>query len=178
MKFQSFLHHWSLTLNFQFVNLFQSFMPSSWDVYYVVFLSAVLALGIPAILAAISYLVSPRRRLKSGVAPLADKRSELASPEGSPFALTPVENRVALGRRINARFFLGVNASLVLITLVLALIPCAGMIQPREVSSGVLLKGLIAIITIALFAILGLLYSARKGDLSWITSYQEGKRFE
>ena len=41
-------------------------VPSGWDVYYVVFLSAILALGIPATLGLISLLVSPKRKRAQG----------------------------------------------------------------------------------------------------------------
>jgi NADH:ubiquinone oxidoreductase subunit 3 (subunit A) len=139
-------------------------MPSGWDVYYIVFLSAFLALAIPAALAAVSYLVSPKikgrkqRELKDFNTVLAD-------------ATEP--NRTVLGQKINARFFLAVNAAMILITLMLALIPCVGMLQPGT-DSDELLRGLIAIVTIASFAALGLLYSARKSDLSWLRSFHRG----
>lgn len=132
-------------------------MPSSWDVYYVVFLSALLALGVPAFLAVISFLLSSR--------PRAGGRDAAARPEA------PSSSRTLLGSRINARFFLGVNASLLLIALALALIPCAGALGPDK-TDPVYLRSLIAIISLAAFAGLGLLYASRKGDLSWVSSIQ------
>ena len=136
-------------------------MPSGWDVYYIVFLSAFLALGIPAALAVVSYLVSPQIKGRKQRA-LKDFNSVLAD------ATQP--NKTVLGQRINARFFLAANAALVLITLMLVLIPCVGMLQPGTDHEG-LLRALIAIVTIAGLAALGLLYSAKKADLGWLKSF-------
>ena len=129
-------------------------MPSGWNVYYIVFLSALLALGIPAGLGILSSLLSPRR--KSRPAP------HVTGP-GQSFSDFK-------GKRMNVRFFLAANASLALITLILALIPCASMAH-EGVLPGEALRGLIAVISIAGFALLGLLYSTRKGDLSWLKSF-------
>ncbi|MFL5812046.1 MAG: hypothetical protein ACJ763_00595 [Bdellovibrionia bacterium] len=133
-------------------------MPSSWDVYYVVFLSALLALGVPALLGLFSYLVSAERGKAS-----AQKK--------------PVQNAVTaelLRRKINARFFLGVNAALILMAIALILIPCTGMLQ-QATDRGTFLRCLIAIVSLATFCGLGLLYSSRKGDLSWVQSFQKTK---
>jgi NADH:ubiquinone oxidoreductase subunit 3 (subunit A) len=165
-----------LTQNFNFSSLFASFqitksspgfdpekgyrgsiMPSSWNVYYVIFLSAALALGIPGALALVSRLVSAgkvKKRLHQEVL------DEVSS-----------RNQTLLGRRINARFFLGVNAALILITLVMVIIPCIGLLHNGLNRDGIL-RALIAIVSIASFAALGLIYSVRKGDLSWLTCFQ------
>jgi NADH:ubiquinone oxidoreductase subunit 3 (subunit A) len=132
-------------------------VPSSWNIYYVVFLSALLALGVPAFLAVMSRIVASQR---SGEHPVS--------------RATPI-NRSVLGRRINARFFLGVNAALILITISLALIPVAGMLRP-DAGVSTFSHALIAIISLALFSCLGLFYSSRKGDLSWIKSYQRERK--
>jgi NADH:ubiquinone oxidoreductase subunit 3 (subunit A) len=136
-------------------------MPSSWDVYYVVFLSALLALGVPALLGLFSYLVSAER----------GKSPEAASEK------KPIKNAATaelLRRKINARFFLGVNAALILMAIALILIPCTGMLQ-QATDRETFLKCLIAIVSLASFCGLGLLYSSRKGDLSWVQSFQKSK---
>jgi hypothetical protein len=74
---------------------------------------------------------------------------------------------------MNARFFLSVNAALVLITIMIALIPCAGMIRNAGGDSAQALRALLAIVTLSGLAGLGLLYSSRKGDLSWIRSFEK-----
>ncbi|MEK6578536.1 MAG: hypothetical protein AABZ55_04855 [Bdellovibrionota bacterium] len=131
-------------------------MPNGWDIYYVVFLSALLALGFPVVLGTISFL-------------FADPKVSRSRKEGR------VElEKAALGQRINTRFFLGVNATIILITLVLALIPISGMIL-GEKDKGTVFRGLLLVISIGLAAALGLLYSARKGDLSWVGFYQKFK---
>lgn len=141
-------------------------MPSSWNVYYVIFLSAVLALGIPATLAFVSFVALPRQQRKK-----ARHDALVEATEGA------VLNQTILGKRINARFFMGVNASLVLITLMLALIPCAGMIRAGAEPIG-LLRATVAVVTLGAFAALGLFYSARKGDLSWLRTHQDDERRE
>lgn len=128
-------------------------MASSWDTYYIVFLAAILSLGIPAGLALISFLFSPKNKVKSSTL------GEL--PEAK-------ENRTILGQRIHVRFFVAANAALILITLALELIPCATTLQTENREG--LLNGLVSIVTIAGFAVLGLLYSVRKGDMGWLSS--------
>lgn len=132
-------------------------MPSSWNVYYVIFLSALLALGIPATLGLISSLVSPP-------APKKKLHQEVLDE-------VALVNETTLGKRINARFFLGVNSALLLISLMLILVPCAGMLRSGDQPVG-LLRAMVAIVSIACFAALGLLYAAKKGDLSWLGTFQ------
>jgi hypothetical protein len=128
-------------------------MPSGWDAYYVVFLSALLALCIPATLSFLSRILS--------------------QPTQSPAPL-PTVNATPVGRRVNTRFFLGANVSLLLLALALVLIPCVAAIQSMDEEGGSGL-GLItlSIISIAVFCSLGLLYASRKGDLDWLRSYRE-----
>ena len=141
-------------------------MPSGWDVYYIIFLSAFLALGIPAGLALISYLVSPQ---------IKGRKQKQPDRYNAVLADSTDVNQTILGQKLNARFFLGANASLVLITLMLILIPCVGMLQPGTDHEG-LLRGLIAIVSISGFAALGLLYAARKSDLSWLKSFNSAAK--
>jgi NADH:ubiquinone oxidoreductase subunit 3 (subunit A) len=136
-------------------------MPSSWDVYYVVFLSALLALGVPAMLGLFSYLVSAERKKSTSA-----EKSQSAPKGGASSEL--------LRRKINARFFLGVNAALILMAIGLILIPCTGMLQ-QATDRGTFLRCLVAIVSLAAFCGLGLLYSSRKGDLSWVQSFQKSK---
>lgn len=130
-------------------------MISSWDSYYIVFLSALLSLGIPMILAVISFVFFPRQRMRGS------KQTKLAG--GSK------QNRTILGQRMNVRFFLAANAALVLITLALELIPCVTTLQSENREG--LIKGLLSIVSIAGFAVLGLLYSVRKGDMGWLSTF-------
>src|SRR5438128_182080 len=131
-------------------------MPSGWDVYYLVFLSAALALLIPIGLAGISLLFSPGSGVRKRRLPSADQEAAI-----------PVKLPEALGNRINIRFFLGVNSTLVLIALMLGLIPSATAIHANE-ESHELIRSLFAVISIGALASLGLLYSVAKGDLSWL----------
>jgi hypothetical protein len=132
-------------------------MMSSWDSYYIVFLSAILSLAVPGVLSLISFAFFPGLRLgKAG-----SRVKSLSSPA----------NRTILGQRVNVRFFLAANAALVLIALALELIPSATTLQTENKDG--LFKGLIAIVSIATFSILGLLYSIRKGDMGWLSSFQE-----
>jgi NADH:ubiquinone oxidoreductase subunit 3 (subunit A) len=139
-------------------------MPSGWDVYSIVFISAFLALGIPATLAVISYLISPNHAKIKGRQPQASGGYNPALADATRANVTE------LGPRMNARFFLSANAALVLIALLLILVPCSGMLQPGVGREGVL-RGLVAIVTVAGFAAIGLLYAARKSDLGWLRSF-------
>lgn len=136
-------------------------MPSSWNVYYVIFLSAVLALTIPAKLTLISHFFFPRKGNKR-------LRARVLDEVGT-------KNETLLGRRINARFFLGVNSALILITLVLVIIPCVSQLHDQG-NKNALIRALVAIITVAGFSALGLIYSIKKGDLSWLGSFQKAEK--
>ena len=138
-------------------------MPSGWDVYSIVFVSAFLALGIPASLAMISYLISPQVK---------GRKPQTAGGYNPALADATHANVTQLGPRMNARFFLSANAALILIALLLILVPCSGMLQPGVGREGVI-RGLVAIVTVAGFAAIGLLYAARKSDLGWLRSYRE-----
>ena len=128
-------------------------MASSWDSYYIVFLSGALSLVIPAVLALISVLFFTRSKKKTK-----DQIKELL-----------VSPKTVLGQRINVRFFLAANAALILVTLALALVPCAVTLQSENRDG--LISGLVSIVTLAGFAVLGLLYSIRKGDMCWLSSF-------
>lgn len=136
-------------------------MASSWDSYYVVFLSAIFSLSIPALLALISFIFFSKHKRVQKKAPPVDASSK---------------NRTILGQRVNVRFFLAANASLVLMALALELIPCAITLQGANQEG--LLKGLIAILSLAIFSILGLLYAIRKGDMGWLSSFQKVHRYK
>lgn len=125
-------------------------MPSGWDAYYVVFLAAALALGIPLTLALLSRLLSPAR----------------PAPDVSGKGPSSYFGSSKLGVRINSRIFLGANVSILLLALALILIPFAVTIQ-----SAACARGAAVMASLAVFAGLGLLYASRKGDLDWLRSY-------
>src|SRR5579872_3817657 len=122
-------------------------MPSGWDVYYLVFLSAAMALLIPLGLGGISLLFFPPGR---------SRKRRLPSAELD--ALQNYDPKDSVGNRVNVRFFLGVNAALVLIALVLGMIPTAAAIH-HSADRGELLRSLFALVSITGLASLGLLYS-------------------
>lgn len=132
-------------------------MTSSWDSYYVVFLSAILSLGIPGLLALLSRLLFRKKGHKTS------HKKNGAETQG-------LANQTVLGQKINVRFFLAANAALILFALALELVPCATTLQAGNRDG--LFRGLVAIVTIAGFSVLGLLYSIRKGDMSWVDSFQ------
>lgn len=133
-------------------------MSSSWNVYYVIFLSALLALAIPAMLMAVSRIASAKKSPK----PLRiDVLGEV-----------PRRDLTSLGSRMNTRVFLGVNAALALMCIFLVLIPCVGVIKSGSPSDEAV-RALLVIISLAVIASLGLFYAAKKGDLSWLRSFQK-----
>jgi len=135
-------------------------MPSGWGVYYVVLLSAVLSLGIPATLSFVSFFVTPRRKKR--------EHSLLSAPTAPDLS----ESEPEVGKRVNTRFFLAANAALILITFPLILVPCVGALQPSEDKSDSFLA-LVSILTLIGFSALGLLYAARKGDLNWLKTFKK-----
>lgn len=139
-------------------------MPSGWEVYYVVFLSATLALAIPLILWGLSHLFRSGKKESNE-----QKKIHFSQEEGidPPLFIPPP---AVLGRRMNVRFFMAANAALLLITLGLVLIPCVGALAASPETGYV---GIFVIISIASSAALGLLYSARKGNLAWLGTYQK-----
>lgn len=153
--------------------------PSGWEFYYVVFLSALVALGIPLVLSAVSIILSRRakrdRKEAATIAAQADPFQNTSQTLAQiPSSAAPKDADSTLGRRINTRFFLSANASLILIALALVLIPYAGVLtlRPDGQNRALILRGLISVVSIAGFAALGLFYSARKGDLNWLQSYR------
>jgi NADH:ubiquinone oxidoreductase subunit 3 (subunit A) len=122
-------------------------MPSGWEVYYVMLLSAVFALCVPLTLRLISLLISFRGR------------------RGEAEKTPPKESAIPLGRKINTRFFLGANVALLLLAFGLALIPCVA--ASRDGAGGA-----ISVLSLAGLAALGLLYAARKGDLTWLKTFR------
>lgn len=126
-------------------------MPSGWGTYYLVVLSAVFALGIPIALRAISSLFS--------------------SKGGGRKEETLAHSDTTLGKSINTRFFLGANIALALISFTLLLIPVMSAL-----GAGAL--GIIAVLTLGTFISVALLYSARKGDLSWLETFRAESRRE
>ena len=135
-------------------------MPSGWDVYYLVFLAAAMALLIPLGLGGISLLFFPSGSTRKRRLPSADLEAAKA-PQGSD----------SVGNRVNVRFFLGVNAALVLIALVLGTIPTAVAIH-SSADKAEAIRNVFALVSIAGLTALGLLYSVIKGDLSWLKTFQ------
>lgn len=122
-------------------------MPSSWDAYYVVLLSAGLALTFPLALSLASRIVGRRK-------PAASRR---ATPEMA---------------RTNSRFFLAAHSALLLIALILLLVPAIGTLQENQ-NRRVFLGGFVLLLSLAALALVGLLYAVKKGDLSWTRDFQK-----
>lgn len=133
-------------------------MPSrSWETYVVVLLSGFMALLIPLFLS----LLSRAARVRE---------SRRLAPQ---FQYRPSRDRAstnisALGQRINIRYFLAINAALALIALVLLLVPLVSVVRGQGLPGTGIQAGA-AILSLALFTGVGLLYAGRKGDLSWLS---------
>ncbi|MBL7715891.1 MAG: hypothetical protein JNL01_10545 [Bdellovibrionales bacterium] len=162
---------------------------SGWTKYYVIFLSAISSLLIPLVLE-----IFGKSLRKKGAAQKMDPSSvnsavgtaEVGGMDSSGFSNpgsdgasqfsspTVYRSDGALGRRMNTRFFLSANAAVLLLTLMVILIPLVGILVSSQEK-----KVLIAVLTMVGFAGLGLLYSARKGDLDWIqTFHDEGRNLD
>ncbi len=156
-------------------------LPSGWEIYYVVFLSALVALGIPLILGGVSWISARRARdEQSGSGDFQLSSTPIPTVAPLPIGQGASSAESSLGRRINTRFFLSANAALVLITLALVLIPYASVLHGGPAAEGadlaarraLMIRGLISVVSISALAALALLYSARKGDLNWLQSFR------
>ncbi len=70
---------------------------------------------------------------------------------------------------MTVKFFLATNASLILASFALALLPCVITIRTGTVR----VKAIVALVSFASYAALGLLYAMRKGDMSWDREHHE-----
>lgn len=137
-------------------------MPSSWNIYYVVFLSAVLSLVLPGFLALVSRFMLKKRKISS-----TGERTFIRKP-----TVSQPQDPSSVGQKVNTRFFLSANVSLILVALMLILIPCVGAFHPEN-DFELALRGFLVVATLGLFAALALLYAARKGDLNWLKVFQK-----
>lgn len=140
-------------------------MSSGWGVYYAVCLAAILALSVPLLLKGMSLLI--RLRNQSRFKPSTKKRAFLFEPDSV--------SEKPRSKKLNPRFYLAINVSILLISLSLALIPPAGALRTLDLSGReeLFVRGLIVIVSISSFLSLGLLYAVRKGDLSWSRFFHE-----
>jgi len=127
-------------------------MANNLNVFFIVAAAAVLALGLPASLYIVSAFVRPKRGLPIGA------------------SLSP-NDKTKLGLRLNSRFFLATSSALSLLCLSLLVIPVAVTLQETE-THDVILKALIAVLSVAVIAGLGLFYAERKGDLNWMKTFK------
>lgn len=127
-------------------------MPSGWERYYVLILSSLLALGIPLSLAVLSQIFSEPRHKKQQ-----DQTKNM-------FVNLDLKH-TQLGKKINTRFFMGAIFAHLLIVLVLILIPCVAIISFYSAQG--------AVVVVSALALLGVIYSVRKGDLAWLETLRK-----
>jgi len=141
---------------------------SGWEIYYRVLLAAALSLLLPLGLTLASRLVRRKRpKQVAQAAPLARARPSWTKEH--------LERGVdQLGRRLNTRFFLAANSALALIALALALVPGVVLLSGarQELIPGEGVRALLLVLSLSVFLLVGLLYSSRKGDLSWVRSFR------
>lgn len=141
-------------------------MSSGWEVYYVLFLSAAWALVFPLTLKMVSWILTRGERVP--------QQEEAIVRSGEP-------NLNLASNKMNTRFYLAVNSGSILIVLALALIPAVGAMGGWErsglenIDKGTLLRGIIAVLSLAFFLSLGLFYSSKKGDLSWVRVFRSNE---
>lgn len=125
-------------------------MESGWEQYYILFLSALLALGVPFALLVISRLV--------------------VRVTGRPFRSSGRAVGAEWPTRMNTRYFLAVKVASLLMSLTLILVPLVTAfrsLKEEGLDSGM---ATVLILSILLYLGLALFYAARKGDLGWIQS--------
>jgi NADH:ubiquinone oxidoreductase subunit 3 (subunit A) len=140
---------------------------SGWEVYFVIFVSAVVAVVVPLLLGLAGRLLSYRGELERKIdLPGADLQVRRPSD-------------THLGQRVNTRFFLGANLALIFVTLGLFLVPYSGVVgKAGQISDSVRLRGLVSVLTVLTFSFVGLIYASRKGDLDWLESVRESRKRE
>jgi len=136
-------------------------MSRGWDTYYIIFLAGAVGLVLPLGVSFLGWLLNPikgrKKLMTSFMKGGARTRSRISE------------------RRENTRFFLAVNVGTVLIFLGFLLLPAVASIRgwvDLGDSTGVL-KAVVAVGVLIGAMTMSLLYSVRKGDLSWLWSYRK-----
>ncbi|HTL13294.1 MAG TPA: hypothetical protein VL588_12450 [Bdellovibrionota bacterium] len=135
-------------------------MSGGWGDYYIVFLAGLIGLLFPAILGFLSWLLSP-----------ADVRSKYLAGVSFRKAERVIGGD---GRRINTRFFLGINIATLLLVLTLLFLPAAAAFRGLVSETGGNHRNLAVVMLVSVvgFLALSLFYAVRKRDLSWLRSYR------
>jgi hypothetical protein len=169
-------------------------MPSGWETYYLFFLSALFSLAFPLVLQLLSGVLA-RNWERGGRIARVEQSVRQGNRRGTQQTevsqLSPIEDDPRKGivdesaalssvNRMNTRFFFAASAALLLLGLGLVLIPVSVTIRggdPQSIGdSGSNGAALLALVSIVGMISLGLVYSSRKGDLSWLKSYSKGRR--
>lgn len=165
---------------------------NGWDQYYLIFVSAGLAFLIPGLLWLVSSIMKRPMTVRelsplSGISQAGmDMGAELATSDDFMSADAPADifadpsearreakfDSSVLGRRINTRFYLSATTAILLLCGGLILVPLVRMVGG---SGKPALEVVLVLIALVLFLGLGLIYSARKGDLDWIQSFRKAK---
>ena len=129
-------------------------MSSRWDQYFLIVLSALVAVIFPLLLSFMSRLFSSR--MKPGII----DRSSLFPPRTTQPKL----------KKINLRFFTSVSLASVFLSLTLLLVPCVVTVRTliEHGESKEAGRVLLSIISVSGLLLLGVFYSVSKGDLNWI----------
>ena len=125
-------------------------MANGWGVYYVVVLSAGLSVLILSVLYGLTRLLGGKER----------------EPE-------KIESQVSM----NPRFFPTLNLAVLFFALTFLLLPFAAQFVDlkQKADQGLLIRWFALMISVFLALAVGLFYSARKGDLSWLTGFYKKK---
>jgi NADH:ubiquinone oxidoreductase subunit 3 (subunit A) len=132
-------------------------MASTLNAYLILLSAALIALALPAFL----WLASRSLRHSGDSTERSRPLSQVSFPS----------DQTRLGLKLNSRFFLATSAALLLIALGLLVIPVSVTLRADETRE-VVEKGLIAILSVALIAGLGLFYAEKKGDLNWMKTFK------
>ncbi len=124
-------------------------MASSWSVYYLIFLSGLLSLALPAVLSLASRWVSPQA-----------KRADVARSR----------QPVTRDGGFNTRFLIGANVAVSLMGFLLLLIPLVG--SWGSLAKERIVVAVACLLSVAVFAAVALFYASVKGDLGWIKTIE------
>jgi len=147
-------------------------MSSGWDQYYMIFVSGAVACLLPFVITVNSLIIAWSRR-DTSQRKIQTERKRDVSIGGTSSSANLSE------KRINTRFFLAVNVATVLMGMAILLIPCTSSIELFiKRNDGGIQPALFAVFSISVLLALGLFYSGRKGDLSWLKTYQKRKEIK
>jgi NADH:ubiquinone oxidoreductase subunit 3 (subunit A) len=131
--------------------------PGGWAQYIVLLGSTLLAMTIPLGVQLISFLLGGGKKTGRSATKPAENAEDLAGQ---------ISDQVAPDIKLNSRYFLAANITLLLFVLALMLVPLVAVMRSElRAQAAVSVGGVLVAL------VLSVLYLVRKGDLHWVRSF-------